>query len=129
MVSGQLQISLTRISVAFLKTKNFTPTSLLMSMTFLPWSNSLVAPNRNVTCNRSSTNPALPTPSDFKTYQEHDLRARQGLLQGLPITRIGLDELGAQVDEFLGGLGVGVARHHAGFEGAVFEDGVEDRGA
>ena len=71
----------------------------------------------------------LLNPGYLEAHQKHNLRARQGLLQRFPTTRVGLDDLSAQVDELLRRLRVGVASNDAGLEGAVLEDGVEDGGA
>ena len=64
-----------------------------------------------------------------KSYEEHDLSASHGLLDGLLVSHVGLNDFGALLDELLRCRRVGVARNGAGLEGAIGEESADDGGA
>ena len=64
-----------------------------------------------------------------KAYEENDLRASHGLLDGVLVSHVGLDDLGALLNELLCSGRVGVARNGAGLEGAIGEESADDGGA
>ena len=64
-----------------------------------------------------------------KAYEENDLRASHGLLDGLLVSHVGLNDFGALLDELLGGGRVGVARNGTGLEGTISKESADDGGA